>query len=275
MNNTITILYEAFGKPCPMQKDWGYSAFIEYNGKRILFDTGNNAGIFKHNVEVAGVDLKKLDFAVVSHRHGDHTTGLNHLVNVSPEVKIYTPAEISGFGTTVLPAIIVAMNRHDSSLPPEMHYFDGIPQEPRPSGNPWPTAHFVQIERSTEIAPGVYILSTLSDVSGSKEMYEISLALGTPEGLVIVVGCSHAGIENILQEAARFNNRIHAVFGGFHLMNMTDEQVLQITTGLHDRWKIDRIGPGHCSGVPAFSHLRNLYKEEYLYAGLGSVIPLP
>ena len=62
-----------------MTKDWGFAALVEYGGKRILFDTGNNAEIFAHNVEVKGVDLTQLDFAVVSHRHGDHTSGLNHL----------------------------------------------------------------------------------------------------------------------------------------------------------------------------------------------------
>jgi len=68
----ITVLYDAFGKTSTMKKDWGFSALIEYGGKRILFDTGNNAEIFAHNVEVKGIDLKQLDFAVVSHRHGPH-----------------------------------------------------------------------------------------------------------------------------------------------------------------------------------------------------------
>src|SRR5438477_12339565 len=81
-----TILHDAFGKPSGMKKDWGYSALVEYGGKRILFDTGNNAEIFAQNVKVSGVDLKKLDFAVISHRHGDHTGGMNYLLTVNPQV---------------------------------------------------------------------------------------------------------------------------------------------------------------------------------------------
>src|SRR5215813_12854830 len=92
----ITVLYDAFGKTSTMTKDWGFSAYIEYGGKRILFDTGNNAEIFAHNVEVKGIDLSKLDFAVVSHRHGDHTSGLNHLLKINPAVKIYAPQENFG-----------------------------------------------------------------------------------------------------------------------------------------------------------------------------------
>src|SRR5215475_11997675 len=80
----ITVLYDAFGQTTGMQKDWGYAAFVEYGGKRILFDTGNNADIFAHNVQTKGIDLTTLDFAVVSHRHGDHTSGLSHLLKVNP-----------------------------------------------------------------------------------------------------------------------------------------------------------------------------------------------
>lgn len=69
-NGKITVLYDAFGTSGTMLKDWGFSAFIEYGGKRILFDTGNNADIFAHNVKAKGIDFTELDFVVVSHRHG-------------------------------------------------------------------------------------------------------------------------------------------------------------------------------------------------------------
>ena len=99
----ITILYDAFGKTSTMKKDWGFSAYIEYGGKKILFDTGNNADIFAHNVQAKGVDLTKLDFAIVSHRHGDHTSGLNYLLKVNPSVKIYAPQENFGVFGAALP----------------------------------------------------------------------------------------------------------------------------------------------------------------------------
>src|SRR5262245_54720505 len=89
----ITDLYDPFGKTWTMTKDWGFSALIEYGGKRILSDIGNSAEIFAHNVEVKGLDLTQLVFAVVSHRHGDHTSGLNHLLKINPAVKIYAPQE--------------------------------------------------------------------------------------------------------------------------------------------------------------------------------------
>ena len=63
--NRITILYDAFGKPSALWKDWGYAALIEYGGKRILFDAGNNIETFRHNVEALKVSLKDLDFVVL------------------------------------------------------------------------------------------------------------------------------------------------------------------------------------------------------------------
>ena len=65
----ITILYDAFGAPSQLTRDWGFAALIEYGGKRVLFDTGNDAAIFERNVKALGVDLTRLDAVVISHRH--------------------------------------------------------------------------------------------------------------------------------------------------------------------------------------------------------------
>ena len=82
----ITVLYDAFGKNSALQKDWGYSAFIEYGGKRVLFDTGNNPDILARNARAKGIDLSNLDFVVMSHRHGDHMGGLAYVLKVNPNV---------------------------------------------------------------------------------------------------------------------------------------------------------------------------------------------
>jgi 7,8-dihydropterin-6-yl-methyl-4-(beta-D-ribofuranosyl)aminobenzene 5'-phosphate synthase len=69
---------------------------VEIAGKRILFDTGNNAEIFASNVKAKGIDLTSIDFVVLSHRHSDHMAGLNYVLSVNPTVKIYAPKD--GFG---------------------------------------------------------------------------------------------------------------------------------------------------------------------------------
>src|SRR6516162_6836461 len=91
--NRVTILYDSFGKNPSLTMDWGFAALVEYGGKRILFDTGNNARTFEHNVKALGVDLRNIDFVVISHRHADHTSGITYLLSVNPKVPIYVPDE--------------------------------------------------------------------------------------------------------------------------------------------------------------------------------------
>ena len=110
----ITILYDAFGKNTAMQKDWGYAALVEYGGKRILFDTGNNPEVLARNAKAKNIDLSKLDFVVMSHRHGDHMGGLAYLLKVNPKVKIYAPKEGFGVYGADLPS---SFYRKDPSLP--------------------------------------------------------------------------------------------------------------------------------------------------------------
>ena len=93
----IVMLYDAFGPPSALKMDWGFAAFVEYGGRRILFDTGNNAKNFEHNVKELDVDLTRLDAVIISHRHGDHTSGLNYVLQVNPKVKIYAPVESAYF----------------------------------------------------------------------------------------------------------------------------------------------------------------------------------
>jgi 7,8-dihydropterin-6-yl-methyl-4-(beta-D-ribofuranosyl)aminobenzene 5'-phosphate synthase len=120
----ITVLYDAFGKASAMQKDWGYAALIEYGGKRILFDTGNNPDILAQNAKAKGIDLSKLDFVVMSHRHGDHMGGMAYLLSVNPKVKIYAPKEGFGVYGADLPSTFY---RKDASLPAAERYYDGSP----------------------------------------------------------------------------------------------------------------------------------------------------
>ena len=82
--NRITVLHDAFGSRSGLIKDWGFAALVEFEGRRILFDTGNGSPTFAANTDAAGVDLRTLDLVVISHRHGDHTSGLDHVLHVNP-----------------------------------------------------------------------------------------------------------------------------------------------------------------------------------------------
>jgi 7,8-dihydropterin-6-yl-methyl-4-(beta-D-ribofuranosyl)aminobenzene 5'-phosphate synthase len=268
----VTILYDAFGTRPGLTRDWGFSALVEYGGQRILFDTGNNARTFAHNVRRLGVDLRQLSFVVISHRHGDHTAGLNYLLQVAPHVKIYAPREGFGVFGAALPGTFY---RRDSTLPDSMRYFGASPPAELRFGTPWPNANFTWVDSLTEVAPGVALISTVSNTPGTLELRELSLLLRTPEGLVVLVGCSHPGIETILRASRVWGNHVHLIFGGLHLVTSPDTTVTRIGAALHDEWKVDRIAPGHCTGEPAFADLRRRFGARYVYAGLGSVTAIP
>jgi 7,8-dihydropterin-6-yl-methyl-4-(beta-D-ribofuranosyl)aminobenzene 5'-phosphate synthase len=268
----ITVLYDAFGKTSTMRKDWGFSALIEYGGKRILFDTGNNADIFGHNVEAKGIDLKQLDFAVASHRHGDHTSGLNYLLKVNPGVKIYAPQENFGVFGAALPGTFYGRNE---ALPADMRYFDGSPPETLRFGSPWPQANFTWIIKTTEIAPGLHLILLNGTWGVDLEVKEISLAIDTPDGIVLIVGCSHPTIEKIV-EATRstLNKPVHLVLGGTHLLPAKDDQITSIAASLRDNLNVRYIAPVHCTGEPAFAILKQTFGDRYIYAGLGTTVLL-
>ena len=266
----ITVLYDAFGKTSSMKKDWGFSAFIEYGGKRILFDTGNNAEIFAHNVKAKGIDLTELDFVVVSHRHGDHTSGLNHLMTVNPGVPIYAPKENFGVFGAALPGTFY---KRDESLPAEMRYFDGKPPETLRFGSAWPQGNFTWVTETTEVAPGFHLILLKGPWGVDLDVMELSLAIDTPEGIVLVVGCSHPTLEKIVETAkAVINKPIHLVFGGTHLLPAKPDDIKRIATSLRDEWNVAWIAPVHCTGEPAFALLKASFNDRYLYAGLGTTL---
>jgi 7,8-dihydropterin-6-yl-methyl-4-(beta-D-ribofuranosyl)aminobenzene 5'-phosphate synthase len=270
-DSRITILYDAFGTDSTMTKDWGFSALVEVAGKRILFDTGDNAEIFAANVKAKGVDLTKLDFVVLSHRHSDHMAGLATVLSANPTVKIYAPKEGFGIYGSSLPS---SFYRKDDTLPPDMRYYGGKPPEIMKFGAAWPNAQFELIDQTTEIAPGITLIALVSDAPGTKELKELSLAVNTPDGIVLVVGCSHPGIERIVEAAAAINPRIRLIAGGFHLVVAPDDVIAKVVTTLKDRFNVENIAPGHCTGEPTFAALKKAFGDKYLYAGLGTSIPL-
>ena len=268
----ITVLYDAFGKDAAMTKDWGYAALVEINGKRILFDTGDDPAIFAKNVKAKGVDLTKLDFVVLSHRHGDHVSGASYLLSVNPKVKIYAPKD--GLGGIFGSDISSNFYRKDESLPAEQRYYNGTPPEIMKLGTVFSGANIQLIDKTTELVPGITLIALVSDAPGTKELKELSLAVNTADGIVLVVGCSHPGIENIVAEAAKINPHIHFIAGGFHLVAAQDPAIEKIATTLHDIYKVDYIAPGHCTGEPTFAVLQKRFGDHYLYAGLGTTLDL-
>jgi 7,8-dihydropterin-6-yl-methyl-4-(beta-D-ribofuranosyl)aminobenzene 5'-phosphate synthase len=254
--NRITILHDSFGKRPELKKDWGFAALVEFGGKRILFDTGNSAKTFTQNTEALGIDLRALD----------------HLFKLNPGVTVYTPDETYGVFGSSLPGIFYPRCH---SLPSYMQYYDGEPPETIRHGTPWPDAKFVWIKETTEIVPDVWLVAVVSEVPGTREMRELSLALRTSRGLILVAGCSHPGIESILAASRAIEERVHCIFGGLHLVLTKEPEIQRVAKALRDEWRVELIAPGHCTGEPAFLVLSEAFEGKYVFAGLGDTIDLP
>ena len=287
--NSILNLYDAFG----YQKrgtvlDWGFSALVRYNGKTILFDTGNSADNFEHNVKALGVDLNQVDIAVLSHRHFDHISGFDYMLKIKPAVEAYLPADAA------LGAPVHLTFSHDSKeslagVPPEQLYFDGktnsIDYKPGERFHAATDAEFVPSNR--EIAPGMYLIVTRSVMTGDFSAYppsepghpdlagfpELSLAMKTEKGVVLITGCSHSKVEEIVRATRQFlGGNIDLVEGGFHLFPYDAAYISNIARLMKDDLGVRRVAPAHCTGNLAFKILRDVYGENYNYAGVESEV---
>ena len=269
--NQITILYDAFGPPSKLIQDWGYAALIEYNGRRVLFDTGNDAKTFAHNARTLGIDLRKLDTAVISHRHGDHTSGLSHLLRQNPKVRIFAPLDPGLFHFDLPPRFLES----HADLSEDLRYFGGKKPVKFETGNPWTDARFETVVQQTEIAPGFIAFATRSEKAGTLEMNELALAVRTPKGLVVVVGCSHPGIEKVLERARAIDPNLHLVAGGFHMVMTPKPDVVRVAALLRDELKVEFVAPGHCTSETGFAVFMEAFGPRFRKAGLGTRLLLP
>lgn len=286
--NSITVLYDSIGpqKNGTIQ-DWGYAAFIRYNDKNILFDTGMDPDILEHNAKALGIDLAKVDFVVLSHSHNDHAAGFPYFLKVNSHAKIYLPDDATFFAATG--ALIPGAHEVTTSRPPEeQHYRGQKPQlQMKPAGMFAGRSDVVAVEENSEITPGLFIIHTTSPLTGRFSAYppnspekpamdglpELSLAIKTPHGVVLITGCSHSKVENIVTATREFTGSdIDLLEGGFHLIGYDREYVTSLANTMKNKLRVRRVGPTHCTGEIAESVFREVYAENYVAAGLESVV---
>ena len=138
-----------------------------------------------------------------------------------------------------------------------------------------PAGNFTWVTKTTEIAPGFYLILLNGTWGADLEVKELSLAIDTPDGIVLVVGCSHPTIEKIVEAAkAAINKPVHLVLGGTHLLPANEGQIRTIAASLRDNLGVRFIAPAHCTGEIAFPILKESFGDRYLYAGLGTTLLL-
>jgi 7,8-dihydropterin-6-yl-methyl-4-(beta-D-ribofuranosyl)aminobenzene 5'-phosphate synthase len=141
-------------------------------------------------------------------------------------------------------------------------------------GTAWQNANFEPIDKTTEVAPGITLIALVSDAPGTRELKELSLSANTPDGVVLLVGCSHPGIEKIVEATAVINPKIRLIVGGFHLVVAPDDVIAKVVATLKDTFNVENVAPGHCTGEPTFAALKQAFGDRYIYAGVGTALPL-
>ncbi|HEX6278793.1 MAG TPA: MBL fold metallo-hydrolase [Pyrinomonadaceae bacterium] len=288
----IVNLYDAFGKDRGgIERDWGFSALIRYRGKAILFDAGTNARKLEQNAKSLGADLSKVDIAIVSHSHYDHIGGFDFLLEKNPKVKIYLPNDFIGLGAPSKfpfrerdPAASERLSRDERYFRGEQSS-DGFPV--LSTGRFWKSdAEFVTAAR--EVLPGLTLVPTTSSLTGTFNRYppfeqspnlnglpELSAVFATADGDIVISGCSHSGIENIVQAAKRSTGaKTRLVVGGFHLITYDEAYISALASDMKKELGVVSVAPAHCTGHLAFSVLKEAFGANYKFFGLGERIEL-
>ena len=209
---------------------WGISIHLVVDGFKILFDTGPSEPILEYNAAKLGIDLTDIDTIVISHVHGDHIGGLSFATALSNKnVTVYVPLEAYPTARSLLPNM-----------------------------------NIVIVNKTMEIAPHVYVVGPL--YGPPQEMF---LAISTRKGLIIVTGCSHPGIVNMVKKAMEdLNQSVYMVIGGFHLAGAYSGRVRSIADELVSLG-VKKIYPLHCSGDYIRNYLKNTYPDVYGDGGVG------
>jgi 7,8-dihydropterin-6-yl-methyl-4-(beta-D-ribofuranosyl)aminobenzene 5'-phosphate synthase len=234
---TLTIGYDNNAYDPRLRTAWGFSCLIEYQGQAILFDTGGDSPTLLANMATLGIDHSEIERVVLSHIHGDHTGGLSGLL------------PIAGDGLTVFVPY---------SFP--TRFKDAVRTR----------AQLVEVREPREIGEEVYTTGELG-----MGIIEQSLMVRTDEGLVVVTGCAHPGIVEIVRKAKTLSgDGVYLVLGGFHLGGKSRREMERILSEFR-RLGVRKVAPCHCTGEQAIRTFRQEYGEDFIQAGAGRVIRVP
>jgi 7,8-dihydropterin-6-yl-methyl-4-(beta-D-ribofuranosyl)aminobenzene 5'-phosphate synthase len=215
---------------------WGFAAVVQGMEQTLLFDSGGDGGLLLSNMDRMGIDPAEIDAVLLSHFHGDHFRGLGPFLRRNPNVTVFAPAP-------------VPLDFQEST---------------RRSG-----ARVVPVPAASRLFDGAYSTGPMGQSPA-----EQALILDTGEGLVILTGCAHPGVVDIVREAKRQHGKpVHLLLGGFHLLRQPESRV-RATIGELKALGVAQVAPSHCTGDRATALFRAAWGEDFLEGGCGAVIEL-
>ena len=232
---TIIGVYDNYQVNPDLTTAWGFGCVIRTAKEDILFDTGGDSSILLSNMEKMNISPEDIDIVVISHIHGDHVGGLTGFLERNGNVKVYIPA----------------------SFP------DSWGKKIESYG-----ADYQDVSGPMQISDNVYTTGEMGTW-----IKEQSLVLNTREGLVVITGCAHPGIVNIVRRAEQMlpDKDVYLVMGGFHLSGASDSELRSIIRAFRDIG-VQKVAPSHCSGDRCRGLFEEEYKEHYIEGGAGKTI---
>jgi len=262
--------------PYGLLGEHGFSCHLQTSAGNFLFDTGGGMTIM-NNAKLMGIDFKKLQGIMFSHGHFDHTGGLKQVLEETGKIPIYAHPDL--------------FSAHYSKNSGKMHNI----------GVPWPQPELEELGASFtfsstpyEVAPGLLLsgevprvskvetgdpnLLSLSESGGEVSdplSDDLSLFINTEKGLVILLGCAHAGLLNIIDHAIQVTGqkKIYMILGGTHLKFCSDEQMTATLNRLEEL-DVDLIGASHCTGLRGARMLAERFGERFFSASVGTEIDI-
>lgn len=232
----LKIVYDNNAFDLRLKTAWGFACYVDTGETKILFDTGGDPKILLANMDRMNISAGEIKKIVISHIHGDHVGGLLGILSKNSRVDVYVPASFPNeFKSRV--------KSYGSNL--------------------------VEVHEALKICEGVLTTGELG--SG---IIEQSLIVNSERGLVVVTGCAHPGIANVVETAVQLTDRnVYLVVGGFHLSGATREEILSVVEGFR-ALGVTGVAPCHCSGDLARQIFEDSFDDRYINAGAGTIIAI-
>jgi len=227
----ILSVYDNYSVDNKLQTAWGFSCLVKTPQRNVLFDTGGDADKLLYNMKQMGIDPYLIDDIVISHIHSDHRGGLIGFLDCYHDVTVHIPAS---FPDAVEKAIIQT------------------------------GAGCERVSKGKKVCDHVYLTG---EVQGSPS--EQALVIESAKGLVVITGCAHPGIVQMVKTARKVaaNDQVFLVVGGFH------RPPVSVVSAFRNLG-VKKVAPSHCTGEQAIEAFKSEYQEDFISFGVGQILKI-